>query len=276
MKIDGDFELYEAVPWDSLVTDDVRRRRRWIYLISAVLVAGAIAAAIGRSIPVDPTAGVAPGTTVPVDATTVAAGDAPLLEADLRADGDRTAVAVATWFVADYFTLDGTETTREALRGLLPVGVDLPEPNPGARSFVESVVAYEVEDLGTGRHRVSLVVRALVSADGEGYRREPARGVELVVAVSGSGVTVLDLPRPGPLPAGEGLEWELEPQDAPEAVLAGFAAVATDWGAGEPVSAWTDGDLWRLVFLAGGSGGLNWPLAAWFDETGRLVDPPVG
>ena len=278
-------EQYESIPWDALVTDDTRRRTRGLYLLAAVLVIGSLTAAIARNLPgAAPTAvtdvtTVTTVTTEPTDATVVSDGIAPLFtEAALTPDvTDRSvtdsAAAIAAWFVADYFTLDGSSLTRDSLEQLLADHVDLPEADPAARSFVESVVPLAVEELNEGRVRVVALVRSLAASDGEDYRRQPARAVEVMVMVSPDGFAVLDLPRPVPLPAAAPLHVELEPGDAPAAVIDAAFDAARLWGSPdpEPLSVGTSGENWRVVVNVADSAGISWPVAGWFDADGNPV-----
>ena len=96
-------------------------------------------------------------------------------EAELVPASADPAVAVATWFVADYFTLDGSGLTRGSLERLLSDHVELPEADPAARSFVESVVPLSAEELDGGSVRVVALVRTLAASNGADYRRQPAR-----------------------------------------------------------------------------------------------------
>jgi hypothetical protein len=278
-------EQYESIPWDALVTDDTRRRTRGLYLLAAVLVIGSLTAAIARNLPgaaptaMDGSSSVTAGTTEATDAIVVTDETGALLtEAELapavtdRAATD-SAVATATWFVADYFTLDGSSLTRQSLERLLADHVTLPEPDPDGRSFVESVVPLGVEELGEGRVRVVALVRSLAASEGEDYRRQPARAVEVTVMVSPDGSTVLDLPRPVPLPPTAPVQVDLEPGEAPQAVIDAALDAARLWGSPdpEPLSVATTGDVWRVVMNVGDSAGISWPVAGWFDSDGNPV-----
>jgi hypothetical protein len=277
-------EHYESIPWDALVTDDTRRRTRGLYLLAAVLVIGSLSAAIARNLPgaaptaMDGSSSATAGPTEAADAIVVADETAALLtESELAHAVTRvatdSAVATATWFVADYFTLDGSSLTRQSLERLLADHVTLPEPDPASRSFVESVVPLAVEELGEGRVRVVALVRSLAASEGEDYRRQPARAVEVTVMVSPDGSTVLDLPRPVPLPPTVPVQVDLEAGEAPPVVMDAALEAARLWGSPdpEPLSVATTGDVWRVVMNVGDSAGISWPVAGWFDAEGNPV-----
>lgn len=267
-------EQYESIPWDALVTDDTRRRTRGLYLLAAVLVIGSLSAAIARNLPVSAPTVVTGAATVTTVAPDISDDVAPLItEAALVPAVTDPAVAIATWFVADYFTLDGSSLTRDSLERLLADHVDLPEADPTARSFVESVVPLSVEELGEGTVRVVALVRSLAASDGEAYRRQPARAVEVVVTSSPDGSTVLDLPRPVPLPPTAPSTVDLESGDAPAAVIDAALAAARLWGTPDPESlaVGTTGDAWRVVLTLQDSAGITWPVTGWFDSDGNPV-----
>jgi hypothetical protein len=269
-------EQYESIPWDALVTDDTRRRRRGLYLLAAGLVIASLSAAIARNVPgVATVAEPVAMTPVAVTATTVVPdGTAPMLsEAHLRPVLTDQAVATASWFVADYFTLDGSSLARDSLQRLLADHVVLPDADPAARSFVESVMPMLVEELGDGTVRVVLLVRSLAASDGEGYRRQPVRAMEVMVTVSTDGSAVLDLPRPVPLPPAASPSVDLQPGKAPEAVMVAAFDAARLWGSpdSEALSVETTGTAWRVVVAVKDAAGLTWPVAGWFDQEGSPV-----
>jgi hypothetical protein len=267
-------EQYESIPWDALVTDDTRRRTRGLYLVAAVLVIGSLSAAIARNLPGSVPTAVTGAVTVTTGASVDSDDATPLItEAALSPAITDRAVAIATWFVADYFTLDGSSLTRDSLERLLADHVDLPAADPAARSFVESVVPLAVEELGGGKVRVVTLVRSLAASDGEDYRRQPARAVEVTVMVSDDGSRVLDLPRPVPLPPTASWMVDLEPGAAPPAVMDAAFDAARIWGTPdpEPLAVGTTGDAWRVVLTSQDSAGIAWPVTGWFDADGNPV-----
>lgn len=267
-------EQYESIPWDALVTDDTRRRTRGLYLLAAVLVMGSLSAAIARNLPGSAPTAVTGAVTVTTGASVDSDVAAPLItEAALLPAVPDPAIAIATWFVADYFTLDGSSLTRDSLERMLADHVDLPEADPTARSFVDSVVPFSIEELGGSTVRVVVLVRSLAASDGEDYRRQPARAVEVFVASSPEGSTVLDLPRPVPLPPTASSTVDLEAGDAPAAVMDAAVAAARLWGTPDPdpLAVGTTGAAWRVVLAVEDSAGITWPVSGWFDADGNTV-----
>ena len=262
-------EHYESIPWDALVTDDARRRRRWLYLAAGLILALGLGGAIGRSLssgaPVSsPVTSTAPS--VGTSLTSVVA-----VEQTQPSTAEETAaMSYAAWFVADYFTVDGSEVTRQSVIDRLPAGVDLPQPDNAARSFVESVFPISVDEVAGGRYRVVAVVRALAAADGESYQRQPARAVAVTVSAEVDGVAIVDLPRPVPLPDPAVAGLDLELGEAPEVVLDAAKNEAELWGTPVvPPSTAQVGDLWRVMYLVEDEAGLTWPVAMWFDGDGE-------
>lgn len=267
-------ERYESIPWDALVTDDAKRRRRWVMLASMALVALAVGVVIGRNVwwaSNEPTSTSAPGpveTIAPSTPSTVPDVEAP----QALSTEETAAMSYAAWFVADYFTVDGSDVTRQSVLDRLPPGVDLPEPPDTARSFVESVFPMSVEQVAQGRYRVLAVVRALAASDGSSYRRQPARAVAVMVDVGQEGAAIVDLPRPAPLPEGVAAGFDLEQAEPPQVVVDAARTEAELWGTpvGAPISSLV-GDAWRVVHLVEDTEGLVWPVAGWFDESGVAV-----
>ncbi len=270
-------ERYESIPWDALVTDDAKRRRRWVVLASMALVALAVGVVIGRNVwwaSNDPTStSTADSVTTVASSTTPTSTTAAPAEPAAASPAEETAaMSYASWFVADYFTVDGSDVTRQSVMDRLPPGVDLPEAPATARSFVESVFPMSVEKMAEGRYRVLTVVRALAAADGSSYRRQPARVVAVTVDVGPDGAAIVDLPRPATLPEGVAASFDLEHAEPPEVVVEAAREEAELWGTPvDPAVASQVGDVWRVVYLVEDAEGLVWPVAGWFDDTGAAV-----
>lgn len=286
-------EQFESIPWDALVTDRVDRRR-WTALAAGAALVLAFSFGLSRLIwPVTPPAStetmptVAPADevtslpsvpTLPAPAPPAQSGS--LSEADLLAlpaeDAGRRAAAYAAWFVAEYFTVDGGDGDRHQVRSLLPAGVEVPPADPAARSFVEGVEVVEVSSSDGLRHRVQLLVRSLAATGEEGYRRQPVRMVEVVVAVDEQGAAVVDLPRPLPVPQRVGAALAVQEGEPPAAVVAAALEAASVWGEPQPdlLSAGMVDERWRVVVGVRDPAGLVWPVAVWADPTGATL--PAG
>jgi hypothetical protein len=226
---DGDVEVFERIPWESL---ERQADHRWIvYLVAAALVAGAVGLSLGRQGLPSPDAAAPPAPAPPLNpapplttaaSVTTAApardlatspgpaagppsagGDGlPPAEADLMALADAplelTAAAVAEWFVTDFFTRRGGE---------------------GGRSFVEwaGVVAFRWE--APTRAALTVGVVRLAAKEADEYRRVDPEAWNVVLELDGDGWRVVD---------------------GPVAVPGGFLPEVAAAGAG-PVSEWVDG-----------------------------------
>lgn len=277
-------EKHESIPWDALVTDDTDRRRRWVAMGAAGLVAAAVAASTARvlfpaGIAAPPPTAVSSPASVPVSSAPAETGP-PLSESDLLAatPGEEAllASAHAVWFVSDFFTLDGSEVTRSSVARRLPAGSAPAAPDRAQRSFVESAIPVVVTEVTEARYVVTVVVRSLTDPDGEGYRREPARAVEVVVDVGGKAPAVVDLPRPVPLPPSQAPPLEVEEAEPPPEVVSAAIEQASVWGEVRkpPLAAGRMGEAWRLVLTVVDASGLEWPAAVWLDASGAPL--PAG
>lgn len=265
-------EHYESIPWDSLVTDDARRRRRWAYLGIGLVVALALGGAIGRAL--SPVGGPVTTTGAAAATATVAEVTTTVVRAVASEEEALTVRSHAEWFVADYFTVDGSDVTRQSVIDRLPAGAEVPEPTGDGRSFVESVFTTSVEPIGAEQFRVVLVVRSLAAPDGVSYLRQPARAVEVLVELTADGAAIVDLPRPAVLETAVAAELDASDDPAPEAVLEAARVEAELWGTptGDPIVGRV-GDVWRVVNVVEDDQGLTWPVASWLDESGARAAP---
>lgn len=290
-------EEFESIPWDSLVADQSDHRRRWgLVGIVAALVLGA---SFGLSrllwgagpppvVPVTMLAAVTASTVAVAVPDTVPPSSEPSApappdaysEADLLAlpadDAGRRAAAYASWFAAEYFTLDGSDPERRAVAALLPAGVEVLPADPSVRSFVEGVEVVEVSASDGVHHRVVLLVRSLAAAGEGAYRRQPVRMVEVVVRVDERGSAVADLPRPLAVSVVSAEGPAVEAAEPPAVVVAAALEAASLWGEPQPdlLSAGTVDGRWRLVVAVRDTAGLVWPVAVWTDPSGAPV--PAG
>jgi len=205
---------------------------------------------------------------------------APVLyrEADLMAFppdwGVRAAVTRAEWFVTDFFTADLEPNGTADLRGALPAGVELPEMPQDAAvglSYVEWARAFRVEEGADGVYRVAVLYRMLGAPPERGFQRLPVRAVEVRVAVSDTGGSVVvDLPTPIAMPVGPNPEsWPVGNEIPPQPVVDGAMAVAAGWGSEHRLlgSSRVPGG-WRVVLTATDELGNRWPLAILVDDLG--------
>jgi len=303
--VDDQHEEVEQIPWGELLASNDDGRRRVLYLAAGALGALVLGVVVTRALsspaapqPVPAPVAVAATTvaTVPVQATVPATVPAPppvttttttvvapvlYTEADLMAFppdlSARAAVARAEWFVTDYFTADLEPNGTADLRGALPVGVELPEmPQDMAigLSYVEWARAFRIEEEADGSYRVAVVYRLLGAPPERGFQRLPVRAVEVRVAVSGTGGSVvLDLPSPIALPAGPSPEpWPTVGEIPPQVVVDGALGSAAGWGSEHRLlGTFRVAGGWRVMLSAADELGNRWPLVVLVDETGALL-----
>jgi hypothetical protein len=268
-------EELEHVPWADLMAEaePEDRRRKTIYLgvaIVGAMVLGVIVARTWWAAPSAPVT-VAPGSDAPLAVTTLPeVPELPLYrEEDLMADppdpAARLAMVRAEWFVTDYFTADLEPSGSADIRAALPASVaaDLSLEVGEAVSYVEWARAYRVDEVGDGTYRVAVAFRTLGAPPDRGFSRQPVRAVEVLIAISGDGATVVDLPSPAFVALGpEAPVWEGEEATPPQDVVDEVSMRASLWGA-EPriVSArHLDGE-WRVVVTIADAVGARWPFA---------------
>lgn len=276
----NDDEQFERIPWDQL-RPTTGGRRGLIYALAAAIVAAAVSATLARNLagpppttlPLAPTPTAAqPLTTTSLVPTVTTASATVWSEADLMAvhpdDLRAEAAAIAEWFVADYFTADGSGGLEDQLRSMLPSEAPLPVHEPGYRSFVEWVRSVSAIEASPGQYLVQVVVRTLGALESSSYRRLPLRAVEVNVQWTDQGWSIADLPSPIDLPAlavtSAWPEQEIPEQVAAEAVGVGGEG-ATVLGGGR------SGERWRVVVETVDPAGGRWPMVIWVDDP-----PPTG
>jgi len=276
----NDDEQFERIPWDQL-RPTTGGRRGLIYALAAAIVAAAVSATLARNLtgpppttlPLAPTPTAAqPLTTTSLVPTVTTASATVWSEADLMAvhpdDLRAEAAAIAEWFVADYFTADGSGGLEDQLRSMLPSEAPLPVHEPGYRSFVEWVRSVSATEASPGQYFVQVVVRTLGAVESSSYRRLPLRAVEVNVQWTDQGWSIADLPSPIDLPAlavtSAWPEQEIPEQVAAEAVRVGGEG-ATVLGGGR------SGERWRVVVETVDPAGGRWPMVIWVDDP-----PPTG
>lgn len=272
-------EEFEHIPWASLIGGDDDRRSRILYIgvaVAAAVVIGVVGArwlAGPQHGPIDAdTAAPAPGPVATVAAETTTSSTAPLTEADLMAalpasDDASLAMMRAEWFVRDYFTVDGHAGAGEELRRSFAGGVVVPalphdDPEISGTTYVEWCRAYRAQPVGVGSFAVGVAFRSLHLDDAGVYRRTPVRAVEVLVAVDGGDVAMLDLPQPVPVPLGDGLQATAPLMgDPPPQVTQAAMDYAWLFDADpELLAASGDGSTWRVVVGIEDGSGLVFPL----------------
>jgi hypothetical protein len=207
-------EIYERIPWETL--EQKKPDRQWLMFgIGGAIVFGVLAYSfigdrpVQTAPPVSVVAEASPSVSIPlsVPPPTVLAPMAPtappespvvVSEADLFAvHPERVvdqAVAHAEWFIAEYFTADGSEEHSAVLKALLPAGIPLPDVPDGTSVFVESVVSTAVVEKTDLNFVVDVVVRYLVARGGEAYRRQEPVLATVGIVVSDAGPQVAGPP----------------------------------------------------------------------------------
>jgi hypothetical protein len=200
-------------------------------------------------------------------------GDRIWSEADLMALSPDAlageAAAVAEWLASDFFTVDGGPEISADLDQVLPPGSATPAAGDGNRSFVEWSRAISAVETGPGTYRVLVVIRRLTAGAGEPYVRLAPAAIQVELAWTSDGWSLLDLPALADLP-----RWVQAPawDDAelpPEVVTA-----VTALGA-EPLGGSRVGDNWRVVGGFTDPAGMIWPLVVWFDAQNNRITPPA-
>lgn len=272
----NDDEQFERIPWDQL-RPTTGGRRGLIYAVAAAIAAAAVSATLARNLagsppttlPLAPTPTAAQPLTTTTSLVATATTSSPIVwsEADLMAvhpdDLRAEAAAMAEWFVADYFTADGSGGLEDQLRSMLPSEAPLPVHEPGYRSFVEWVRSVSATEAAPGQYLVQVVVRTLGAVEGSSYQRLPLRAVEVNVQWTDEGWSIADLPSPIDLPAvAVATAWP--EQEIPEQVAAEAIRVG---GEGATVLAGgRSGERWRVVVETVDPAGGRWPLVIWIDE----------
>jgi hypothetical protein len=122
-------------------------------------------------------------------ATPMVAAEADLYAVDEERVVDQV-MAHAEWLAMEYFSYDGSETSRQTLATLLPQGVPLPEAPEGTQVFVDWVGAGAVSEISPLVYQVAVTVRSLVSgSDGGFVRQTPIRALmEVMIGADGRAI----------------------------------------------------------------------------------------
>lgn len=199
-------EVYERIPWETLQPKG--GDRNWIvYVVAGAIALGALGYSFMRNQPEPPApieavpVSTVPVTTMPETATSPTVGPlhvaSPVVvaEADLYAVDQglylQKAASHAEWFAVEFISVDGDESSRAVLAGLLPPGSPLPESDPGTQVFVDWAGAQEVVQSGATAFEVEVLVRSLVSHDGGLFTRVAPLLLTVPVEFDGNGDPVI-------------------------------------------------------------------------------------
>jgi hypothetical protein len=211
-----DSEEFEQIPWSALVTDQDKGVDRKVYL--AVGVVGVVIALVfgarlfgGSNAQPTPPPQVAPQPAPAAPETTSTAG-VVVSEADLMAgapdpvpsEDDLRTIAIAEWFVTDYFTTDGSPETARSVRAMfsplagapgLPHDADPPPPV----TYVEWARASGSRLVGEDEAEVDVVFRTITDT-GEGFERDPVRAVTVTMLSTPGSAGITGPPQEIPVP----------------------------------------------------------------------------
>ena len=199
-----ELEEREEIPWSNLVAEvDEETDRRWYYV--AIVVGFVVLAFVGlRLLSGADEAALPPEPAVvkPSSSTTSTSAEPALVvsQDDLTASEPydvMPVVARAEWFVIDFFTVDGSVATIDAIRSALGDGVsdvDLPHERPDEPStFVEWARAVEVRDVSSTSFEVDVAYRAITEIE-DAYERSPVGFVTLAISMIDGVPIVTGLP----------------------------------------------------------------------------------
>lgn len=269
-------EVYERIPWETL--EKKSGDRQWLLLaVAGAVVLGALAYSFMSNRPVatpatTPTPGLLGTATVPTVAMAPQAAEPPpvnatpepsspvvMAEADLYAVDPKRwldlATAHAEWFVAEYFTVDGSDESAAVLAGLLPEGVPPPENPTDSTVFVEWVRTMSIEEVEPLRFRVSVLVRSLKAGSDNIYHRQAPliATVEVVVDMSGPRVALPPAIDQIETSSPENLALVPVPPEVTTAVTASVPEAEVIGGIAN-----TEGN-WQVVVMAPGPDGIRRP-----------------
>ncbi len=205
-----DSEEFEQIPWSALVAEQSTGVDRRAYL--AIGVVGIVIALVfgvrlfGASTP-QPTPPPAAVPQPPIEiAETTSTTGVVVSEADLMAGapevqpvgGGLELIAIAEWFVTDYFTIDGSPENARAVRALLsPLAgtIDLPheaDPAPPV-TYVEWARATDSRQVTEGESSIDVVYRTITDTGG-GFARDAVRAVRVTLIVTPGSAGVVGPP----------------------------------------------------------------------------------
>lgn len=264
-------EQYEHIPWEQLV-EPASRGRRTTYAIAALVMVVAAAIAVVRVWPAAPQPIVSTQPGVP---PTVNQSSSTHLytEDELRANEEIelwSVAAKAEWFVADYFTIDGSNQDETAIESAFPSGwplPDLPQGESDRRSFVEWARTVEIQN-DANLYNVVVAFRVLEATATDGYQRLPIKAVRVTLEIKDGGLAVSDIPQPWSLPSMHTALPQFVSEEPPAEVVAQATTGLEGWGTEPRIeSAWKSDTGWRMVVSLADELGHRWSLARFVEET---------
>jgi hypothetical protein len=124
---------------------------------------------------------------LPTNASPLVVAEADLYAVDPERLVDQV-TAHAEWFAVEYFGVDGSAESSQALAGLMPEGVPLPVAPEGIQVFVDWVGATSVVEIDVLSFDVEVAVRSLKSEGGGAFARQPTRIATLRVQIGDDGL----------------------------------------------------------------------------------------
>ena len=261
-------EVYERIPWETL--EKKSTDKQWVLMaVAGSAVLGALVFSVVSSRPPQiqpiPPSTVASAVPLPQVLPPVAIAPQPtspilVADADLYAvDPERwldRATAHAEWFVAEYFTVDGSPASAEILGRLLPAGMpnwDAPETTS---VFVEWVRTLNAAEVAPFRYRVEVLVRSLVADGDNSYLRQAPIVATVEVAVDEKGPRILMPPevRPATIDSQEIIVLAEVPAE--------IAAMATSMAGTVEIlgGRLLDDGRWQVVVVGDGRDGASRPM----------------
>ena len=284
-------ERLESIPWAHLTKPTAPDRRPWLVLAAVAVVVAAVTASAARTLspappltaPSDiataaPPDSIVPFNTAPGSPPVSTAVEAPISEADLRAVDPSaiadTVAAYGEWFMAEWFTVDGSApNVGEFFEDDAPNAV----LDSSARSFAESATALSVTALDHGHFEVVVLMRTLSSFGDGPFVRQPARAFAVPIVMTDAGPAILDMPAPVPVPVGVAAPIETTEAEAPESVVRAAVELTRTHGLPDEstVESAKAGDLWRISMVVRDSVGVPWISVIWVEEDGQRAAPPL-
>ena len=261
-------EISERIPWETL--EKKSTDKQWVLMaVAGAVVLGALAYSFvsnrpAETQPLPPTTAVQavaapqvlpPAAIAPPPTSPILVAEADLYAVDPERWLDR-ATAHAEWFVAEYFTADGSPQSAEVLASLLPAGLPTSTSPQDKSVFVEWVRTLDVAEIAPFRYRVEVLVRSLVADGDNSYLRQPPIVATVEVAVDEKGPRVLMPPEVRPATVDSQEILALIPVPPEIAAMATALAGTVEIVGGRLL----DDGRWQVVAVGAGPDGVSRPM----------------